>query len=518
MATISDIYRITSKASLGGIKAATKAVVSHGASIAGMARKAAAAAGKVLKAAFSLKTLGNLAKVAGRGLAVLTRGLGILLTGGLLLVIGALRLLPGLIDGMRTAMEGAGDAATGTASNLEDVTAAAGAAGGGISKTTDVIEESTQKVEGILGAFGKVGPGFIQAQGKVFEQSEAMSEGAIDAAEAATEAMEDYDDAVGGAVQSTSRFGSALDRIGAIWKAAVNIILRGIAVGITPALEALAELMESPEFQEFVKLLAEDLADAAAAVGKWFIDVAVPAIMDFMAAVSDAGGPVEFLKKKWEELKERVLEMLVNMQDKAREFGEKVEATIEAVIIFFDRAFGIDIPALVRSALDTLSNLWESHGTGLVETMKGAINQFLTLLQRGINKARDIINPFIRLFNLVAGETGGFTIPEIPPINIPLLQRGGITKMPFMAVVGDTPGPEVIAPLADLEGILRNTFGIPDVPGAVPAAGGTTIIEQILIQVGVDPGGLSPTSAGQETADSFIETMRRRGLQLSARS
>lgn len=517
MATISDIYRITSKASLSGIKAATKAVVSHGASIAGMARKAAAAAGKVLKAAFSIKSLGKIAGGAVRGLGALAKGFGVLLTGGLLLVIGALRLLPGLFDGMRTAMEGAGDAATGAASNLDDVTEAAGAAASGISNTVDVIEESTETVEGILGAFGKVGPGFIQAQGEIFEQSEAMSEGAIDAAEAATEAMENYDDAVGGAVQSTSRFGGALDRIGAAWTAAKNTIMRAIATAITPALEALAELMESPEFQEFVKLLAEDLADAAIALGKWFVGVAIPAIQDFMAAVKEAGGPIEFIKKKFQGWKTTALMVLAIIVGKVLMASNSIrdffKRSLDSIKTFWN-ILKLAIIATLSSAATSAQTIMD----GMVLIIKGSINNFLGLLERGINKAIDIINPFIKLFNMVAAEVGGFTIPEIDKVTIPLLQRGGITKSPFMAVVGDTPGPEVIAPLADLEGILRNTFGIPDVPGAVPAAGGTTIIEQILIQVGVDPGGLSPASAGQVTADSFIETMRRRGLQLSARS
>ena len=95
-------------------------------------------------------------------------------------------------------------------------------------------------------------------------------------------------------------------------------------------------------------------------------------------------------------------------------------------------------------------------------------------------------------------------IDMIEPIILPRLAKGAIVSSPIFALVGDAPSPEVVAPLDDLRDILRDVVG-------------TTTIGSIQIIVSSDPGGLSPMEAGRQTADSFIETMRRRGLQLSVR-
>ncbi|MCK4958040.1 MAG: hypothetical protein KAT00_01540 [Planctomycetes bacterium] len=503
MATIHDIYRITSKASLSGLKAATKAVKGHGTSIAAMARKAAVAAAKVTRAAFSIKNLGRMAGGAVRGIGALTRGLGVLMAGGLLLVIGALRLLPGLFAGMRTAMEGATGAAGGAAANLDDVSAAAEGVAEGVSQATDEVAESAEKIEGIYGAFGAVGEGFIQAQGRVFDRATETAEAAVESAEAASEAMEDYETSVGGATQSTSRFGKALDRISSAFDKAKTKIFKAIAKAITPALEKLADLLESPAFEKFVDLLAKDLAKAAEKVAKWFTTKVIPAIEDLMEKIEDAGGPIEFIKQKFQEWKRTALMVLgiivgkvLIVSNDIRNFFRRAIDSIKLLWL----GLKLSIIATLNSAAIAAQNIM----AGMSLVIRGAFNSILESIETVINAAIRVINPFLALYNKVADATGGRKIDMIEPIILPRLAKGAIVSSPIFALVGDAPSPEVVAPLDDLRDILRDVVG-------------TTTIGSIQIIVSSDPGGLSPMEAGRQTADSFIETMRRRGLQLSVR-
>lgn len=482
MATRTDVYRVTSKASLAGLKSAITQIKRMGGSITNLAKRANAAGGKIVRVTFNLKNLGKVAGGAVRGLGALARGFGALLAGGLLAVVGILRGLPGAFGAMREAIEGADAAVSGAGSSFEDTAEAASAAGEQMGETASAAVDAAGQIEGAFGAIGKVGEGFIQAQAKIFGKTADIAEDAIEKAQDASEAMEDYEDAVGGAVKSTSRFGSALDRIGSAWDRAKTKILQAIAKAITPALEALAKLMESPEFEAFVELIAKDMAEAAAKLADWFITKAIPAIQEFMDKVTEAGGPIEFIKEKWAELKVRALMVLAIIVGKALIVSNSIRR-------FFGRA------------ISSVKSIFES----LKIVVKATFNWILNAVEKTINAAIRVINPFISLYNAVAGATGGRKLDTIGRVSLPRLQRGGIATSPIAAIVGDAPSPEVIAPLDDLVDILRNlNIGGPSI--------GT-----VQVVVNADPGGLPLDQAGGVAADSFIREMRARGIQFAAR-
>lgn len=508
MATKTDVYNVKSKSSLGGLKAAISSIKKMGVSVRSLAKSANAAGGKIVRATFNIRNLGKVAGGAVRGLSSLARGFGTLLAGGLLAVVGILRGLPGLFGAMREAVEGAGDAASSAGSDLTDVAEAGSEAASSMSNTATAAVEAATEIEGVFGAIGKVGEGFIQSQAEVFGKTEDIAAEAIETAQDASEAMDDYQDAVGGAVKATSTFGSALDRIGNAWTQAKNTILSAIATALTPALEALADLMESPEFEAFVKLIAEDLADAAADVADWFINEATPAIQDFMEEVEKAGGPIEFLKDKWEELKLRAQMVLGIIVGAVLIASNRVRDTFSNALDAIKNLWNI----LKLSIIITLNKAAETAQTimdGMSNTIKGTINSLISGIETAMNAARRIINPFIALYNAVADATGGRKLDEIARITLPRLQQGGIISDPTLAIVGDARTPEVIAPLDDLVRILQETFGEGGLGG--PSIGTVQVI------VNADPGGLSLGAAGRAVGDSFVEAMRARGIQFSAR-
>lgn len=511
MATKRDIYRVDTQADTSGIKAANQAIRQQQTALNRLVGAAQKAALGMKGLASGMSRLKPLAAGAVRAIGGLTRGIGVLMASGIFLLIGALRSLPGLFGSMRDAVEGATDAVGGSggaSDALDDAADSADNAASSLSDAADSAADSAKKIEGVFGAFGNVQRGFVQAQGRVFDQVEETAESAEAAAESATEALAATEAAVEGAGQATSRFGSALDRISTAWDNAKKTILAAIANALTPALEAFADLLESPAFQEFVKLLAEDLAEAAAAFGEWLIEVGIPALEDWLEEVNEAGGLFDWLKKKWEEFTTRVRTLMLmltaiilgklqimmrqwksvweNLRKIAKEALEKVKEKVQAIIGDVT-AFFANIGSAFRAAFDGLAEYVEA-------VMRAAGNVVIGYINRMI----DSINSLISSYNSMAEA---LHLPQLGTIpNIPTLQRGGIVESPMLAVVGDNPrSAEVVAPLHELVGIMRQALG----------GSGTTIHVHVTAGSGVDGAQI-----GQQIGDSLVREARARGLRL----
>lgn len=582
-----------------------------------MAGPATRGAKRLTKQTKELKKEAGLARRILGGLGGILRGV---FTAGLFAAAGAAIALRGAFSAMYDAMEG-GEGAAGA---LEDVDDQAAAAAEGLSDAAAASETAAQQAQVAFGAWGKVGEGYVQAQGRILEKTEQTAASAIDTAESVADAMDTAETGIDGATQATTRFGRAANRIGAAFAKAKRIILQAIAKAITPTLEAFADFLESPIFQEFIKLLAEDLADAAREVGVWFNQVVIPAIGDFMIAVNKAGGPVAFLKKKWEDFKSAMLKILDFILDKwliwpreiqkifqrvfeaisptlealgkllkspvfkkfadflakdltkaagksADKFkeiiallGDKlvkavgklsdwfVKKAIPAIEDFMEQIIEVGGPIeffkqkweelkttvlmilaiivgrlliwsntirdIFRRVVDYVKNQWqglknsiisilEEIGAraqnilaGVVSFVKGVWNAFISAIENAINAAVDILNEFIHLYNVIARFSRGRTISMMGHVHIPRLQEGGIAFDPTLAVVGDAPSPEVIAPLDELVGILQEALG----------AGGMTI------NVTVPPGTLDPMGYGDAVGRSIVTAMRRSGQRVPA--
>ena len=94
---------------------------------------------------------------------------------------------------------------------------------------------------------------------------------------------------------------------------------------------------------------------------------------------------------------------------------------------------------------NTFSNLGTSIGNAISNSVKSGINGVISLVERTINRAINLINGAIRIINLIPGVNVG----KIGKLNLPRLAQGGYVKAntPQLAMIGDNRHQgEVVAP------------------------------------------------------------------------
>ncbi|HLF28231.1 MAG TPA: hypothetical protein VJG32_18020 [Anaerolineae bacterium] len=168
-----------------------------------------------------------------------------------------------------------------------------------------------------------------------------------------------------------------------------------------------------------------------------------------------------------------------------------VEGVWNGIKGIIEKAVGV-IGGLLNILGDALRKPWEAL-RGIVEGVWNGVKSFLVT---AINGVIDFINGLIKGFNDTLGQLTG-QIQYIPRVTS--LAQGGIVNAPILAAVGDNPSsPEVVSPLDDLVGILRQALG---------AGQGGVMINFY--------GNLSPEytprQAGQELGQAFLQTLRAQG-------
>jgi len=477
--------------------------------LAGAARNLANAVAGPLVGAFA--RAGSAALGFGRQLLTVqgfARHVGGALKGLLLGGIGAIAGLAfGAVRGlgaMRNALEKTGQAAGKAGGGMQDTAASAAETAGSLDNAATLTGAAAEKAKVAFGAFGEVGEGFLMAQGRVTDAAASQADAAADAADVATDALEDTTGALGESTNAATRFGAVMDRLGAAFDGVKNKVLAAIAKAITPALEKLADLMESPEFQKFVDLLAQDLAAAIAAVANWFVNVAVPAISDFMTQVNEAGGIVKWLEDKFTALKDTfimivaiVLGYLAIWANKLNEFKSNVlQAMINkltewtlALISFFQ-----GIPTALATAFATVQEMAATFGATVMAAVQTAVRGMGNVIIDKLNSLFTNINGFLVVVNDMLEKVGIGKIELIPII--PKLAKGGIVTSPTLAMVGER-GNEAVIPLDRLQEFVGNLTG-----------GNTAIY------VTVPPGTTNPQAFGNTVGESIISQMRRNGQRL----
>lgn len=496
MAVIEDIYKFTTQADSASLKAAqaeirrefgaTKAAMINMAAKAVMAtqsfKKFVTVRVTVGGLAAALRNVGMAAGAAAGGLGRAVFGVNGLIRGGAR-AIGSLRMMVGSIMGLVGPLMLIGGLffrAIGGINGLKN--SAAGGGGGAAGATEELAEnmsdlgnvaQTTQtKVAGMLGAFGDVGEGYIQAQGKASQTFESQSEAATVAAKKAVAAQET---ASATGAEAASRLSKAWERVAAIFSEAFGKVL-------LPLLDAVAEMMEDPRFLEFVTLLADDLAGAIQVVASWIIDEAIPAILDWMDEVNNAGGPVEWLMEKFGELRDTVIRIVAIILGTLSQWGNKIREIFNEVKLVLMGVW-TDIQNAALFAFSTI----QIKVIGMWNNIKG-------IFQIGINAIIGGLNSLIEGYNKIGTTFGLPAVGAIPGVS---LARGGIVSSPTAAIVGDAPTPEVVAPLGDLVGILNEALG---------GAGGGLTIENLVIQA--PPGEANPQRWGEQAARSFMSGMK----------
>ena len=375
MATIRDVYELDTRADTTGLDKATADAKQLDHAIDGVGNSATQASGKMRGLGGALSGLGGIA----RGLGGVLKGLAVGLAS---LAAGALLGLPRLLGSIRGAMDRAAGGAAGIGKAAQ---AAASDAG-----------EATRKVAGLAGAWGDVGAGYVMAAGKRGEEiTERTSE--------LTDEMEEQAERGGAAM---SRFGTVLDRIGARLKALGDIFLRAFGKALLPLLERLLVLLEDPATEEFVTLLAEDLADAIVKIADWIGTKAIPKISEWIRWINDMGGPVETVKKLWQgvgtvfEIVSVIVKLLMremtnyitNSINTWKQNFQSFKAIVDVVIAGIKTAF-----TGLRTAIAAIFN-------GIVLSIKSSLNQVL-----------EYINYVIGIYNRIAKKIG---LPQLVEVGL----------------------------------------------------------------------------------------------------
>jgi len=378
-----------------------------------------------------------------------------LLLGGFALVGGAIAGTVGALKGMREALEETGDASGGVGDKAEE-------SAGAISDAVDTTDKAAQKMQGVFGAFGDVGAGFVQSQGRMLDQVEQNADSALGAATASKSAIDKTDAAMKASTQTASRFGKALDRIGGAFNRAKNIILRAVAKAILPALEKFADMLESPTFKKFVDLVAENMAKAVEKLANWLIEKVIPALEQMMEEINEAGGVVDWIKGKFSEFKSRAWEAVQGVISYFRQLGEDIGGFLLDTFLKFQNFKYQVIDAFAGFFEDLFSGeKIETALAGLSEKLKDAFKSaFESLTDRF---------PWIeKLLGFLDG--GGATEPTTSP------GSGGLALTPNFATASPT--------------------------------------SQVIINVTVPAGTANPAAFGNVVGENIVTAMRRSGQRI----
>jgi hypothetical protein len=495
MATIQDAYKLDSTADTSGIDQGTRAVQKNAQAInrAGQAatRASSGLGGLIQRIGSALPKAAQIAQGAIRGLAI---GFGSLLAGGIFAVFNAIRGLPAFLTSMRETLEGTDEAASGAGSSLSDASEDAVGASGNFAKAADIIDSARKKITGEFGAFGQVGEGFIQRTGRIIGQATDLAKNAAQSAKDAVDSLDEAVSGLGRAEGASTRFGRALDRLGAAWGNVKQTFFDALSVGLAPLLEELAEIMEDPRFQRFVELIAEELSDALLALAEWLDDEGGESLLEFIDKINEIGGPIEFVRKiirRFRQDVERQFDFVVRaviwFQDTVRRMARNHADRIRDILRdtqnlrdTLSRWFN-EISDSARDRMGDLHEFLRNPWRGLANFIAGVWDGIQRIFAENINVIIDTLNALIRAYNTIAGTIGAPTISEIGRIGAP-------------------------APVQPPAGAM----------GALPmgaGGGASVVVEQIVVQVA--PGGFAtPEEAGQRLSQAFIREMRAKGVRL----
>lgn len=494
MATIQDVYKLDSTADTSGIDQGTQAVNRNSAAIARAGQAATRASsglgGLIQRLGSRLPKAADIARGAIRGLAI---GFGSLLAGGIFAVFNAIRGLPAFLTGMRETLEGTEEAAGGAGGALSNAGEDATDASKDFAKAADTIDAAQKKITGEFGAFGKVGEGFIQRAGRVIDQATDVAKKAGQAAKDAVDSLDDAVSGLGKAEGASTRFGRALDRLGSAWDGVKKKFFDALAIGLTPLLEELAEIMEDPRFQRFVELIAEELSDALLGLAEWLDSEGGEAFLNFIDKINEIGGPVELVRKiirrfrrdvenQFDFVVRAVIDFQESVRRMARNHADKIRDILRDTQNLRDNLtrWFTEIADSARARMGDLEEFLRNPWRGLANFIAGVWDGIQRILAENINVIIDTLNSLIRAYNRIAGALGFPEVREIGRIGTPA---------PVVPPGGGGP-----APLA-----------------AGAAAGGMNVT----INVGLAPGGFAtPEEAGQRLSQAFIREMRAQGVRL----
>lgn len=160
---------------------------------------------------------------------------------------------------------------------------------------------------------------------------------------------------------------------------------------------------------------------------------------------------------------------------------------------------GVDLSDVLNKAARSVVQFGIIVAYGFTDFVNGIIDTINSVLQY-LNDvdARFYANQKLMGMNGKAPTSIGL-IPRVPYPNIPSFAAGSIVNNPMLAMIGDSPkskGGEVVAPLTDLLGMIQKAVG-----------GGVNIVIN-----GPFGDGYTPRQAGEQAGNGFIATLRAQGI------
>ncbi|MCM1189365.1 MAG: hypothetical protein NC541_08720 [bacterium] len=165
------------------------------------------------------------------------------------------------------------------------------------------------------------------------------------------------------------------------------------------------------------------------------------------------GKIADLLKAVWENvlkpvmgwIVENVLPVLLPIFKGIGDAALSLFGTIGDVVGHIIDAFG----GIIDFLTGIFTGNWEKAWEGIVGTFKGIFNTIVDVVEGVINGAINIINGLIGGINKITVNIGIPSIPDIPEVSIPGLEKGGITLKHTIAEIGEYNKPEAVLPLTN---------------------------------------------------------------------
>ena len=198
--------------------------------------------------------------------------------------------------------------------------------------------------------------------------------------------------------------------------------------------------------------IASTAATTAATAATWLFNAALAVLTSpitlVVAAIAALIAIIVLLIKNWDKVKETALncwnEIKNTFSNVGQWFSDKFQQAYNGITRVFSN-IGNFFSGIWERIKNTFSNLGTSIGNAISNAVKTGINGVISLVERTINRAINLINGAIGIINLIPGVNIG----KIGSLNLPRLAQGGYVKAntPQLAMIGDNRHQgEVVAP------------------------------------------------------------------------
>lgn len=198
--------------------------------------------------------------------------------------------------------------------------------------------------------------------------------------------------------------------------------------------------------------IASTAATTAATVATWLFNAALAVLTSpitlVVAAIAALIAVVVLLIKNWDKVKEAAINCWNGIKNTFSNVGQWFSNIFQQAYNGITRVFsniGNFFSGMWQRIKNTFSNLGTSIGNAISNAVKSGINGVISLIEKRINSAINLINGAIGIINLIPNVNVG----KISSLSLPRLAQGGYVKAntPQLAMIGDNRHQgEVVAP------------------------------------------------------------------------